>query len=109
MEPISCDEAFLDITGLGDPENTVKALRQKIFEETECTASAGIGPNLLLARLATRRGKPNGQFRVLAKDGQQFVSSLVMRDFHGEEMDVCSSIFRVIASSAHTHNYFCFI
>lgn len=86
MQPISCDEAFLDITGLGNPEEAVKAIRHKIHEETECTASAGIGPNLLLARLATKKGKPNGQFQVHAEDAQEFVSGLALRDFHGKIM-----------------------
>jgi nucleotidyltransferase/DNA polymerase involved in DNA repair len=39
-----------------------KELRDLIFKETGCTASAGVGPNMLLARLATKRAKPNGQF-----------------------------------------------
>lgn len=44
----------------GDPTALVAALRQDILSATGCTASAGIGPNLLVARLATRKAKPNG-------------------------------------------------
>lgn len=44
----------------------VSALRADILAATGCTASAGVGPNLLLARLATRQAKPNGQLLVTA-------------------------------------------
>jgi impB/mucB/samB family len=66
VQPLSCDEAFLDVTGLGDPELLASRMRAEIEAATSCTASAGIGPNLLLARLATKHGKPNGQFRILS-------------------------------------------
>lgn len=64
VQPISCDEAFMDITGLGADDQIVSALRAKIEAATGVTASAGIGPNMLLARLATKRAKPNGQFNI---------------------------------------------
>ena len=64
VQPISCDEAFMDITGLGDPDQLVRQLRDKIVAATGINASAGIGPNMLLARLATKRAKPNGQFNI---------------------------------------------
>ncbi|EIE26541.1 DNA/RNA polymerase, partial [Coccomyxa subellipsoidea C-169] len=56
--------AFMDVTGLGDPEAIAGKLRAQIEADTGCTASAGIGPNMLLARLATKRAKPNGQFLI---------------------------------------------
>jgi DNA repair protein REV1 len=65
VQPVSCDEAFLDITGLGDPETIAASIRNDIFKATQCTASAGIGPNILLARIATRKAKPNGVFNLL--------------------------------------------
>ncbi len=64
VQPISCDEAFMDITGLGDPDQLVRQLRDRIVAATGINASAGIGPNMLLARLATKRAKPNGQFNI---------------------------------------------
>lgn len=67
VQPVSCDEAFLDITGLGDPEAIAASIRNDIFKATQCTASAGIGPNILLARIATRKAKPNGVFNLLAR------------------------------------------
>lgn len=45
----------------GDPELLASIIRKEIFETTGCTASAGIAGNLLMARLATRNAKPNGQ------------------------------------------------
>lgn len=65
VQPISCDEAFLDVTGLGDPQSIAASIRSKILEETGCTASAGISHNMLLAKIATKAGKPNGQFWLL--------------------------------------------
>ena len=64
VQPVSCDEAYLDVTGLGDPEQVASSIRQQIFDATGCTASAGIGPTMLVARLATKKGKPNGQYRI---------------------------------------------
>ena len=64
VQPVSCDEAYLDVTGLGDPEEIVSSIRQQIFDATGCTASAGVGSTMLTARLATKKGKPNGQYRI---------------------------------------------
>lgn len=66
VQPVSCDEAFLDVTGRGDPEALAAELRAAIFDSTGCTASAGISHNILLAKLATTSAKPNGQFRLPA-------------------------------------------
>lgn len=62
MQALSCDEAFLDVTGCDDdPEEIASMIRKEIEDTTRCTASAGIAGNLLLAYLATRSAKPNGQ------------------------------------------------
>lgn len=83
VQPVSCDEAFMDITGLGEPCEIVSSLRDRILKETGCTASAGIGPNLLLSRLATKRAKPNGQFRILQTESVEFVANLPVGDLPG--------------------------
>lgn len=62
IQPVSCDEAYLDVTGLGQSGDIAKRLRHDIEKETGCRASAGIGPNMILARIATAKAKPNGQF-----------------------------------------------
>lgn len=57
VQTLSCDEAYLDVTGLGDPDQIARDLRSQIEAATGCPASAGIGPNPLLARLVrARRG-----------------------------------------------------
>ena len=66
MKAVSCDEAFLDITDLEceDPERLASSIREEIFETTRCTASVGIAGNMLMARMATRTAKPNGQYHI---------------------------------------------
>lgn len=55
----------MDITGMvGNVDQLVSCIRQEIFDETKCTASAGIGPNKLIAKFATTKAKPNGQQRI---------------------------------------------
>ncbi|KAL1317094.1 DNA repair protein REV1 isoform X3 [Arachis ipaensis] len=63
VQAVSCDEAFLDFTDamVEDPELLASSIRKEIYETTRCTASAGIGGNMLMARIATRTAKPNGQ------------------------------------------------
>ena len=68
VQALSCDEAFLDVSGLGDPDAIALAIREEIRAATACPASAGIAENLLLARLATRKAKPDGQYRVRQQD-----------------------------------------
>ncbi|KAJ3678135.1 hypothetical protein LUZ60_001938 [Juncus effusus] len=63
VQAVSCDEAYLEmhIDSKDDPQNLANKIRNEIYETTKCTASAGIGENLLMARLATKSAKPNGQ------------------------------------------------
>jgi len=62
-------------------------LRQKIRQQTQCTASVGMGPNILLARLATKEAKPNGSRLVLSSEGQTFMESVQIRDLPGVGKD----------------------
>lgn len=80
VQPISCDEAFMDITGLGHPDQIVRDLRARIVTATGINASAGIGPNMLLARLATKRAKPNGQFNINPSQVNKMVLFLNLSD-----------------------------
>lgn len=63
VQAVSCDEAFIDVTDseVEDPQLLASIIRKEIFETTGCTASAGIAGNMLVARLATRTAKPDGQ------------------------------------------------
>ena len=73
FQAVSCDEAFLDVTGIEDPETLASTMRKEIFDMTRCTASVGIAENLLLARLATRKAKPDGQYRIATEEVQKLV------------------------------------
>lgn len=83
VQPVSCDEAFLDVTGLGDPEVLACQIRQDIVQATGCTASAGIGSNMLLARLATKKAKPNGQYMLPKSAADSFLLKLKVSDLPG--------------------------
>ena len=67
---VSCDECFADLTDTDDPDAAANSLRASIRAATRCNASIGLGPNRLVARLATRRAKPDGQVRLTAAEGR---------------------------------------
>lgn len=92
VEAVSVDEAYLDLTlAVSNAHNShaiavddlVRELRSSIFKDTGCTASAGIGPSKLLARLATKTAKPNGQFRVLQDGILDYLNTLSVSDLPG--------------------------
>ncbi|MHA6721971.1 DNA polymerase IV [Sphingomonas sp. RS2018] len=87
IQPLSLDEAYLDVTadarGLGTAWATAKAIRARILEETGLTASAGISYNKFLAKLASDHRKPNGQFAVTPEMGEAWVETLPVSRFHG--------------------------
>src|ERR1700739_1806848 len=87
IEPLSLDEAYLDVSenlrGLPTAWATAKEIRARILEETGLTASAGISYNKFLAKLASDHRKPNGQFAVTPDMGAAWVESLPVSRFHG--------------------------
>jgi DNA polymerase-4 len=87
IQPLSLDEAYLDVTenlrGLPTAWTTAKEIRARILEETGLTASAGISYNKFLAKLASGHRKPNGQFAVTPGMGEAWVESLPVARFHG--------------------------
>ena len=74
VEPLSIDEAFLDVTGsvrlFGQPEEIAREVKRRIQAETELTASVGVAPNKFLAKLASDLDKPDG-LMVVPQDGIQ--------------------------------------
>jgi DNA polymerase-4 len=69
VEPLSLDEAYLDVTTHpGAPGPLAQVIRGLIFRKTKLTASAGIGPNKLVAKIASDLKKPNGQFEVNSEE-----------------------------------------
>ncbi|WP_292045729.1 MULTISPECIES: DNA polymerase IV [unclassified Brevundimonas] len=87
IEPLSLDEAYLDVTAdrrdLGTASATAEEIRRRILDETGLIASAGISYNKFLAKLASDQNKPNGQFVVAPGRGAAFVAALPVRRFHG--------------------------
>lgn len=87
VEPLSLDEAFLDVTEplLGPPSATLiaKEIRQRIFDETQLTASAGISYNKFLAKVCSDVNKPNGQFVLPPHKAADFIAELPIKRFFG--------------------------
>ncbi|WP_404372514.1 DNA polymerase IV [Sphingomonas sp. MMS24-J45] len=87
IQPLSLDEAYLDVTanrrGIATAWLTAKEIRARILEETGLTASAGISYNKFLAKLASDHRKPNGQFAVTPDMGEAWVETLPVSRFHG--------------------------
>jgi DNA polymerase-4 len=84
VEPLSLDEAYLDVTGLDRYAwDIAKEIRQRIFAETRLTASAGIAPNKMLAKIASDWRKPNGQFAITPEQIKPFIRNLPVRKIWG--------------------------
>jgi DNA polymerase-4 len=87
IEPLSLDEAYLDVTenlqGIPLARDVALAIRAKIKEVTGLNASAGISYNKFLAKLASDHRKPNGQFVITPEMGPAFVEALPVGKFHG--------------------------
>ncbi len=87
IEPLSLDEAYLDVTvdkqGVGSAVRIAKAIRAAIKLETGLTASAGVSYNKFIAKLASDQNKPDGLCVILPEQGADFVATLPVRRFHG--------------------------
>jgi len=87
VEPLSLDEAYLDVTanlkGMPLASDIAREIRARIFAETGLTASAGISYNKFLAKLASDHRKPNGQTVITPEKGPPFLEGLPVGKFHG--------------------------
>ena len=87
VEPLSLDEAYLDVTedlkGIGVATEIARQIRVRIREETGLTASAGVSYNKFLAKLASDQNKPDGLCVVTPARGPAFVEALPVKRFHG--------------------------
>ena len=84
IEPLSLDEAYLDVTEHpGAPGPLAQVIRGTIFRKTKLTSSAGIGPNKLIAKIASEVNKPNGQFEVTPEQVPEFMENLPVRKIWG--------------------------
>lgn len=80
VEPLSLDEAYLDVTheltGIATATETARTIRAEIREETNLTASAGVAANKFLAKIASDWKKPDGLFVIRPRDAEQFLTPL---------------------------------
>jgi DNA polymerase IV len=84
VEPLSLDEAFLDVSMRNeDPAELAENIRGLIFRDTALTASAGIAPNKMLAKIASDWNKPNGQFQIRKQDIPEFMEQLPVQKLWG--------------------------
>ncbi len=84
VEPLSLDEAFLDVSRRQEEPAALAAdIRRSIFQSTALTASAGIAPNKMLAKIASDWNKPNGQFEVRQEDIPEFMEKLPVQKLWG--------------------------
>jgi DNA polymerase IV len=84
IEPLSLDEAYLDVTTHPSaPGALAHEIRSAIFCKTKLTASAGVGPNKLMAKIASEINKPNGQFEVKPEEVPEFMKDLPVRKIWG--------------------------
>ncbi len=102
VEPLSLDEAYLDVTvnKKGNPSASLIAqeIRQRIYDELGLTASAGISINKFVAKVASDYNKPNGQKTVNPEEVIQFLEDLEIRNFYG--------VGKVTAEKMYKHGIF---
>src|SRR5205809_5839916 len=76
IEPLSLDEAYLDVSGHpGAPGPLAQVIRGTIFREAKLTSSAGIGPNKLIAKIASKINKPNGEVELRPEEVSGFMQN----------------------------------
>ena len=87
VEPVSVDEAFVDLTGteslFGSPPDAVRLIKRRILDETGLTASAGLAANKFVAKVASELGKPDGLVVVTAGDEVRFLGELSIERLWG--------------------------
>ncbi|MEM6842802.1 MAG: DNA polymerase IV [Bacteroidota bacterium] len=97
VEPLSLDEAYLDVTqnkkGLKSAIRVAQLIKEQILTETQLTASAGVSYNKFLAKIASDYDKPNGLKVILPREALDFLETLPIERFHG--------IGRVTAQKMH--------
>lgn len=99
IEPLSLDEAFLDVTenkkGMKSATLIAKEIRSRILEKTQLTASAGISINKFLAKIASDLNKPNGQAVITPDMALDFLEKLPIEKFFGIGKATAEKMFRL--------------
>ena len=83
VEPLSLDEAFLDVSHERSATLVAREIKKRIWDETRLTASAGISINKMLAKIASDYRKPNGLFTIAPAQVEAFVAALPVERFFG--------------------------
>lgn len=87
VEPLSLDEAYLDVTNnqefSGSATLMAKEIKRLIKEKTDLNASAGVSYNKFLAKIASDMDKPDGLYLITPEQGPEFIKTLPIRQFHG--------------------------
>ena len=87
VEPVSLDEAFLDATGterlFGKPEQLARTVKEAVFKKERLTASVGVGPNKLIAKIASDLKKPDGLVVVRPEQARSFLEPLPVSKIGG--------------------------
>ena len=104
IEAVSCDELYADIASILQqcglsPTEFATHLREVILQKTRCNASVGMGPSMLIARLSTKKAKPNGQFHTSRAVVEEFIRTHKVEDLPGVGR---SSAHRLHAMGANT-------
>ncbi|MBP2641809.1 MAG: polymerase [Firmicutes bacterium] len=87
VEPLSLDEAFLDVSGMDwlyhDPVDIAKKIQERIYQDLQLTASAGVAPNKFLAKMASEMKKPNGLTVIRPGEEAAAIANLPIRRLWG--------------------------
>ena len=106
VEPLSLDEAFLDVTHHPSATLVAQEIKQRIFQTTQLTASAGVSINKMLAKIASDYNKPNGLTVIPPKDIDSFVAQLPIEKFFGiGEVTAAKMHSLGIATGADLHKW----
>ena len=87
IEPLSLDEAYLDVTHCqqhaGSATRIAREIQRRVWQDVKITVSAGVAPNKFLAKIASDWNKPNGLFVITPDEVDDFVSALHVNKLHG--------------------------
>lgn len=99
VEPLSLDEAYLDVTenkkGLTSASKMARLIREEIKKRTGLNASAGIAPNKFVAKIASDVNKPNGQKTITPEEVVPFLEDLAIRKFYGVGKKTTEKMYRL--------------
>ncbi|CAG9536581.1 unnamed protein product [Cercopithifilaria johnstoni] len=98
IRAISCDEMYVDLESLcndmhiANVMEIISTIRSEILAKTGCNASVGIGNTMLMARIATRHAKPNGQFIIKLGDIDEFIKKEKISSLPGIGYNICAKL-----------------